>query len=233
MHHKFICKDNGIGMTEDFVSHITEDYVRAEDSRVSKIQGTGLGMSVVKGFTELMNGTLSIKSKLGEGSTFVVEIPFMQATKEQIEDILNPAENETDIYEKFTGKKVLLAEDNELNAEIATELLQSIGLTVDWAENGAIAVDRFNNSKLDEYFAIFMDMQMPVMDGVEATKTIRNSNRTDNGIPIFAMTANTFASDRKRCRDAGMNGYIAKPINIEVIVTTLNEETKDEDKKHK
>lgn len=230
---KFICKDNGIGMTEDFVSHITEDYVRAEDSRVSKIQGTGLGMSVVKGFTELMNGTLSIKSKLGEGSTFVVEIPFMQATKEQIEDILNPAENETDIYEKFTGKKVLLAEDNELNAEIATELLQSIGLTVDWAENGAIAVDRFNNSKLDEYFAIFMDMQMPVMDGVEATKTIRNSNRPDNGIPIFAMTANTFASDRKRCRDAGMNGYIAKPINIEAIVTTLNEETKDEDKKHK
>ena len=230
---RFTCSDNGIGMSEDFISHITEDYVRAEDSRVSKIQGTGLGMSVVKGFTELMNGTLKIKSKLGEGSTFIVEIPFMQATKEQIDEILNPAENETDIYEKFTGKKVLLAEDNALNAEIAIELLQSIGLTVDWAENGAVAVDCFNNSKVNEYFAIFMDMQMPVMDGVEATKSIRNSNRPDNGIPVFAMTANTFASDRKRCHDAGMNGYISKPINVEVIATTLNESTKDEDKKHK
>ena len=104
---------------------------------------------------------------------------------------------------------------------------------MDWAENGSKAVDQFEASDPGSYFAIFMDMQMPVMDGVEATKTIRNSNRPDNGIPIFAMTANTFASDRKRCRDAGMNGYIAKPINIEVIVTTLNEEMKDEDKKHK
>ncbi len=118
---------------------------------------------------------------------------------------------------------MLLAEDNDLNAEIAIELLQSIGLTVDWAENGAIAVDKFNASGVGEYYAVFMDMQMPVMGGIEATKRIRSSERADSNIPIFAMTVNTFASDKKRCKDAGMNGHIAKPINIEEITTNLIE----------
>ena len=116
-------------------------------------------------------------------------------------------------------------EDNALNAEIAIELLQSIGLQVDWADNGKIGVDKFEQSKLYEYFAVFMDMQMPLMDGLEATRTIRGSSREDSHVPIFAMTANTFAADRKKCYDAGMSGYIPKPIDLETITHVLEEET--------
>ena len=221
--YRFICKDNGIGMSEEFVKHMFEDYSRAEDSRVSKTQGTGLGLSVVKGFTDLMDGTVEVRSKLGKGTTFIVELPFAEATPEQREAVLHPASGEEPESLQFTGKKVLLVEDNALNAEIAIELLETIGLNVTWAENGQIGVDKFNQSRVGEYFAIFMDMQMPVMDGVEATRVIRNSTRPDNDIPIFAMTANTFASDRKICKDVGMNGYIAKPISVEDIEGTLRE----------
>lgn len=221
--YRFVCKDDGIGMSEEFVKHICEDYIRAEDSRVSKTQGTGLGMSVVKGFTELMGGSLAIESTPGEGSIFTVEIPFPNASEEQRKAILHPAADETE-EPFYTGKKILLVEDNVLNAEIATELLQSIGLKVDWADNGEVGVQKFEASEMKEYFAIFMDMQMPVMDGVEATKLIRQSSREDNDIPIFAMTANTFASDRKNCREAGMNGYIPKPVSIKNITDTLNGE---------
>lgn len=221
--YRFTCADDGIGMTEEFVQHICEDYTRAEDSRISKTQGTGLGMSVVKGLTDLMQGTLQIESKLDEGTTFTVEIPFPDATEEQKAAVLAPASEEEEEGSQFTGKRVLLVEDNALNAEIAIELLQSIGLTVEWAENGELGVNKYNDSRPGEYFAIFMDMQMPVMDGLEATRRIRGSERTDNNIPIFAMTANTFASDRKNCRDVGMNGYISKPINVKDIETTLKD----------
>ena len=223
--YRFTCTDNGIGMSEEFVKHICEDYARAEDSRVSKTQGTGLGMSVVKGFTEVMEGTLKIESELGKGSSFIVEIPFPDASEEQREAVLHPVADKNENAEEFSGKKVLLVEDNALNAEIAMELLESIGLTVDWADNGEVGVERYENSEIGEYFAVFMDMQMPVMDGVQATKMIRKSLRKDSDIPIFAMTANTFASDRKNCRDAGMNGYIAKPVSIKDITETLEGNT--------
>ena len=219
---RFTCKDDGIGMTKEFVAHITEDYTRAEDSRVSKVQGTGLGMAVVKGFVDLMNGTLEIESEPGKGSTFIVEVPFEKATPAQRMRVLNPPHKQENAGEEFTGKKALLAEDNSLNAEIAIELLQTMGLTIDWVENGAIAVNRLNNSKPGEYFAVFMDMQMPVMDGVEATRQIRASSHPDHNLPIFAMTANTFASDRQRCFDAGMSGYIPKPISVSEISTVLH-----------
>lgn len=220
--YRFTCSDNGIGMTEEFIQHIYEDYSRAEDSRVSKTQGTGLGMSVVKGFTDLMQGKLQIKSKPGEGSTFIVEIPFGEASEKQKAALSqkSSATGEEDTAQ-FMGRRVLLVEDNSLNAEIAIELLKSIGLSVDWAENGAVGLKRYQESAEKEYFAVFMDMQMPVMDGLEATKRIRKSDRSDNDIPIFAMTANTFASDRQSCKEAGMNGYIAKPISIKDIEGTL------------
>lgn len=217
--YRFSCKDNGIGMTKEFIEHICDDYARAEDSRISKAEGTGLGMSVVKGFTELMNGSLEIDSELGKGSTFSIEIPFKEAEKEESNAVLNVDAVETE--EIFCNQKVLLIEDNELNAEIAIELLQMIGLTVDWEENGKLGLERFLASKPNSYFAIFMDMQMPVMDGIEATKNIRNSNRSDRDIPIFAMTANTFANDRKKCQEAGMTGHIAKPIHLKEIKRAL------------
>ena len=220
--YRFTCRDNGIGMSRDFVQHICEDYTRAEDSRVSKTQGTGLGMSVVKGFTELMDGKLSIESELGKGSVFSVEIPFREASEEERAAVLRPVMEEEEKH-GYAGKKVLLVEDNALNAEIAMELLHMIGLDVDWAENGEIGIRRYESSQVDEYFAVFMDMQMPVMDGVTATKKIRASSRPDHDIPIFAMTANTFASDRRSCREAGMTGYIPKPVSVKDIESALTE----------
>ena len=221
--YQFFCKDDGIGMSEEFIQHICEEYTRAEDSRISKTEGTGLGMAVVKGFTELMHGTLQVKSKLGEGSCFIVEIPFQEASKEQKEALQNANAEDEERFKTFNGKRVLLVEDNELNAEIARELLEMIGLSVDWAENGKVGTERFEQSEEGYYMAIFMDMQMPVMDGVEATRLIRASNRRDHGIPVFALTANTFASDREKCKNAGMTGYISKPIHIRDIETALNE----------
>lgn len=220
--YRFTCADNGIGMTQEFIHHICEDYIRAEDSRVSKTQGTGLGMSVVKGFTELMGGTLAIQSRPGEGSTFTVELPFPEATPEERQTVLHPAALASD-RPAYVGRKVLLVEDNALNAEIAIELLNTVGLSVDWAENGKLGTERFEASRPDEYFAVFMDMQMPVMDGVTATKVIRASTRPDHDIPIFAMTANTFASDRRSCREAGMTGYISKPVSVKNIEDALTE----------
>ena len=221
--YRFTCKDTGIGMSEEFVEHICEEYSRAEDSRISTVEGTGLGMAVVKGFIELMKGTLQIESKLGEGSTFIVELPFEEATPQQKEAIRKTVVEDFTTYEQLEGKRVLLVEDNALNAEIATELLESLGLVVEWANNGSVGVDKFLESPEMTYFAIFMDMQMPVMDGIEATKSIRNSNRADSNVRIFAMTANTLEKDQQACMEAGMDGYISKPISLKAIVKAMNE----------
>ena len=221
--YRFICEDNGIGMTQEYLQHICEDYSRAGDSQTAATEGTGLGMSVVNGFTELMNGTLKVESEVGKGSTFTVEIPFEEPSIRERELVMG-FKNETDhLNEDFTGKKVLLVEDNELNAEIAQELLQSMGLEVDLAGNGEVAVAKFEQSELNEYFAIFMDMKMPVMDGVEAASLIRASKREDKDIIILAMTANTLARDRQSCEEVGMNGYISKPINLKDIESALKE----------
>ena len=221
-YYRFTCTDNGIGMSPEYIQHICEDYSRAEDSRVSKVQGTGLGMSVVKGFTDLMGGTLHIESEPTKGSTFIVEIPFPDASEIQREAVLHPVVKEDPDDIVYKGKKVLLVEDNALNAEIASELLQSIGLIVDWAENGKVGVEMYQNSETGEYYAVFMDMQMPVMDGLEATKRIRSSDRPDHNLPVFAMTANTFTIDRQKCKDAGMDGYIPKPVSLDIIKKTLS-----------
>lgn len=220
--YRFTCTDNGIGMDKEFVRHICEEYTRAEDSRISTSEGTGLGMSVVKGFTELMQGRLEIESERGKGSTFMVEIPFREPTIKEREKIKKSSE-ENISYHALKDRKVLLAEDNALNAEIAMELLQSIGLVVDWAENGEIAVRKFQQSAINTYSAIFMDMQMPVLNGIEATKRIRALDRADHDVVILAMTANTMSKDREFCEEAGMNGYISKPIHVKDIKRALAE----------
>lgn len=225
--YRFICADNGIGMTKEYLDHICEEYSRAEGKQVSSTEGTGLGMSVVKGFTELMGGTLKVESELGKGSTFIVEIPFGKPTIKERELVMSSKEEREAEEEDFKGKKVLLAEDNALNAEIAEELLSSIGLVVDIAEDGEKAVEKFEASDLHEYFVIFMDMQMPVLNGVEATKKIRALTRKDHNVWIIAMTANTLARDRKICEEAGMNGYITKPIHVKEIQRALKEYAKD------
>ena len=223
-HYCFRCEDNGIGMSQDYLKHICEEYSRAEDKQISVTEGTGLGMSVVKGFTELMHGTLQVESELGKGSTFIVDIPFGEPSIKERELVINSSEEQNLLPAGFKGKKVLLVEDNLLNAEIAMELLQSIGLIVELAENGKEAVQKYEESALHEYSVIFMDMQMPVMNGVEATKEIRASKRSDNDVLIIAMTANTLARDRKSCEEAGMNGYISKPIHLKEIGKTLKEQ---------
>ena len=219
--YRFTCEDNGIGMSSDYLQHICEEYSRADDKQISGMEGSGLGMSVVKGFTELMHGTLRVDSELGKGSTFVVEIPFGEPTIKERELVINANEEQDLLPPDFKGKKVLLAEDNVLNAEIAMELLQSIGLVVELAEDGEKAVRKYENSEINEYLAIFMDMQMPVMDGVEATKQIRSSKRSDHNICIIAMTANTLVRDRKICEEAGMDGYLSKPIHLKEIGKAL------------
>lgn len=210
-------------MTEKFIKHICDDYSRAEDSRTSQTGGTGLGMAVVKGFTDLMGGTLTVESEPGEGSVFVVELPFAEPVIKEREMVVGTADSEMQLNYDFQGKKVLLAEDNVLNAEIAMELLQSMGLSADVAENGEIAVQRYEESGIGEYYAVFMYMQMPVLDGISATKQIRASRRADHDILIFAMTANTLSRDQKICREAGMDGYISKPVNVKDIENALKE----------
>ncbi len=209
-------------MSEEFIRHIGEEYTRAEDSRISKTEGTGLGMAVVKGFVKRMGGTLNVQSKLGEGSTFTIELPLPPASEAQRKAVLSPAPEEMD-NTRYQGRHVLLVEDNALNAEIATELLKTIGFEVDWAADGKAGVEKFEQSAPGRYFAIFMDMQMPVMDGTEAARCIRASSRPDHTVPIFAMTANTFSSDRELCRKAGMDGYISKPVSLQDIETAIRD----------
>lgn len=216
----FVCSDNGIGMSKEFIAHISEEYVRAEDSRTSKVQGTGLGMSIVKGLTDIMGGTLKVESEPGKGSVFTVELPLAPASPEQREQFLAPSQDIVN-RQRLSGKRVLLAEDNPLNAEIAMELMQSLGIAVDWVENGALAVEKVQKSERGKYIAVFMDMQMPVMDGVEAAGKIRGSDCANHDIPVIAMTANTFEADKQRCRDAGMSGFISKPINSDAIASAL------------
>ena len=216
---RFVCRDNGIGMTQEYVEHIFEDYSRAQDSRISGTQGTGLGMSVVKGFTDLMHGKLNVESAPGVGSTFTVEIPFGKASDEQRQAVLDAKRGSELPDPRYVGKRILLAEDNALNAEIAMELLKTVGFEVDWVENGRIAADRVIGAEQGRYLAVFMDMQMPVMGGVEATRAIRAAGRLD--VPIIAMTANTFASDRERCKQVGMNGFVTKPISVKNILAAL------------
>ena len=211
--------DNGIGMSQEFQKHIFEPFERERTSTVSKVEGSGIGMGIVKKLVGLMGGTVEVESKIGVGSTFTVTIPCRIASEDEIQAkrAADPADRES-----LRGTRILLTEDNDLNAEIATELLQEEGCTVDRAKDGVECVDMLEKAANGTYQLILMDVQMPVMNGYDATKKIRRMEDPQKAnIPIVAMTANAFSEDKQVALDAGMNDHIAKPINMSVLVPTL------------
>lgn len=211
--------DNGIGMSQEFQKHIFEPFERERTSTVSKVEGSGIGMGIVKKLVGLMGGTVELESKIGVGSTFTVTIPCRIASEDEIQAKreINPSDQKC-----LCGTRILLTEDNDINAEIATELLQEEGCTVDRAKDGVECVDMLEKAANGTYQLILMDVQMPVMNGYDATKKIRRMDDPQKAnIPIVAMTANAFSEDRQVALDAGMNDHIAKPINMSVLVPTL------------
>ena len=211
--------DNGIGMSQEFQKHIFEPFERERTSTISKVEGSGIGMGIVKKLVGLMGGTVAVESKIGVGSKFTVTIPCRIASEDETQ-----AKRETNPSDQkcLRGTRILLTEDNDLNAEIATELLQEEGCTVDRAKDGVECVDMLEKAANGTYQLILMDIQMPVMNGYDAARKIRGLDDPQKAnIPIIAMTANAFTEDRQVALDAGMNDHIAKPINMNVLVPTL------------
>jgi CheY-like chemotaxis protein len=216
----FTCEDTGCGMTKEFLEHIWDNFSQERNSTDDSIKGTGLGMSISKLLVDSMGGEINVSSKLGEGSTFEIKIPCEIAEKPVvIEEKIDTAENQNHRNSKM---KILVAEDNELNAEILIEILESRGFEVLYAKNGRESVDVFSASAEGEIDVVLMDMQMPIMDGCEATREIRKMKRKDAGtVSIFACTANTFNEDREMAAASGMNDFLAKPIDINQLLKKL------------
>ena len=211
--------DDGIGMSQEFQQHIFEPFERERTSTVSKVEGSGIGMGIVKKLVGLMGGTVEVESKIGVGSTFTVTLPSRIVSEEetQAKRAADPADKES-----LRGTRILLTEDNDLNAEIATELLQEEGCTVDRAKDGVECVDMLEKAADGTYQIILMDVQMPVMNGYDAARKIRRLDDAQKAnIPIIAMTANAFSEDRQVALEAGMNDHIAKPIDMNILVPTL------------
>ena len=210
-------KDNGIGMSEEFQERIFDSFAREDSARVHRTEGTGLGMAITRYIVvDAMGGTIGVNSRRGEGSEFHVTLDLERA--EAAEEAETPAERSRDL----SGRHILVAEDNELNWEIASELLGEEGLILDWAENGQICVEMLQASPVGHYDAILMDVRMPVMGGYEATQVIRALEREDRDLPIIAMTADAFAEDVKRSLDCGMNAHVAKPIDVREVMRLLD-----------
>ena len=214
---EFICRDTGIGMTEEFQKHIFEPFAQENTGSRTKFAGTGLGMPISKKLIEKMGGTITFESAEGIGTTFVIRVPF------KIDLDADKREEQKDVSENsIKGLRILLAEDNELNMEIAEFVLQNEGADVTKAWNGQEVVELFRNSKPGEFNVILMDIMMPVMNGYEATKMIRSLDRDDaKKIPIIAMTANAFTEDRIRAKEAGMDEHLSKPIVIDEVIKTI------------
>ena len=214
---EFVCRDTGIGMTEEFQKHIFEPFAQEHTGSRTKFAGTGLGMPIAKNLVEKMGGAITFESEEGTGTTFVIRVPF------KIDMNADKCEKQKDVSEKsIKGLHILLAEDNELNMEIAEFMLQNEGAEVTKAWNGQEAVELFRKSKPGEFDVILMDIMMPVMNGYEATKKIRSLDREDaKMIPIIAMTANAFTEDRLRAKEAGMDEHIAKPVDGKLLINII------------
>ena len=211
--YEFVVSDTGIGMDEDFLLRVFDPFERAKNTTASGIYGTGLGLTIAKSMIEVMGGTITVHSELNKGSTFTVAVSLRTKTKSNG----NGEEN----GEELTGKKILIVEDNPLNLEIETELLQDYGFIVDTAVNGQIAVDKIKEAKKGDYDLILMDIQMPVLDGRAASKAIRALNSELSAIPIIALSANAFDSDKILSLQAGINAHLNKPIDMPVLIDAM------------
>ena len=218
----FVCEDTGIGMNPEYLPHIFDEFSREHTTTENKVSGTGLGLSIVKSFVELMNGKIHVESELGKGTKFTVEIPLELASEEDVcKKELPEQAFRTD---KNIGKRILLAEDNELNAEIAMELLKEEGFLIDWVKDGQECFDKLEESDDGYYDLILMDIQMPILNGYYTTAKIRQmENQKKAATPIVAMTANSFDEDIEMTKKAGMNGFIAKPLDSEKMFTILKQ----------
>ena len=214
-------EDNGYGMTQEYLKTIFDVFTRAENSTTNKVQGTGLGMAITKNLVELMGGTIEVFSEVDKGSLFRVDMELSISEHQSGRQTEGPGvDTDTDKegQNSLQGLNFLAAEDNEINAEILSEILSMEGAGCVIAENGRMVLDRFRESEEGEFDAILMDVQMPVMNGYDATRAIRALDRRDAGeIPIFAMTANAFAEDEKEALHAGMNFHLAKPVDVELL----------------
>lgn len=216
---KIVVADNGRGIGKDYIPHLFEPFSRECSSSESGVVGTGLGLSIVKSLLDMMGGEIEVESELGKGTTITLTLAhkiveeqggLKKQVLEQIPDV-----------SRLKGKRILLAEDNELNAEISTTMLEDLGLLIEQAKDGQIALDMITNAREGYYDVVLMDIQMPNMDGYEATRRIRNLSGEKAQIPIIAMTANAFEEDRQEAFFAGMNGHVAKPVNIRILMETL------------
>lgn len=225
----FTVEDNGIGMDPDFLNYIFVPFSRADDSKVRRVQGTGLGMSIAQGIVSAMNGNIQAESRKGQGSRFIVTLNLKIADSDQVAEhrmagfeIQDGPGSDTRCSDRLRGKRLLLVEDNELNMEIAETILTEAGFAVENAENGKEALDMFLASEPGYYQAVLMDLQMPVMDGYTAAKEIRSSTHPQAlKVPVIALTANAFAEDMAKALAAGMNDHVSKPIDYKRLISVL------------
>lgn len=220
--YRFTIEDTGIGMSKEYLPHIFEEFSREHTSTESKVIGTGLGLPIVKSLVDLMGGTIEVSSEVAVGTKTIIILPFL-VSEEECKDAVQEQQESTKLLTLLMGKRILLAEDNELNAEIAFTILEEEGLKVEWAEDGIKCLEMLKKVPEDYYDMILMDIQMPNMDGYRTTEEIRSLPDKRAQIPIVAMTANVFDEDKKKAYEAGMNGYIVKPIDTKAIFSTLGE----------
>ena len=224
--YKVVVEDNGIGMSQDYLPHIFEEFSREHTSTETRVAGTGLGLPIVKSLVDRMGGTIEVESEEGKGTRFIMKFSFPVSLENQVRE--KEKQNIPDITEKLEGKRILLAEDNELNAEIADTVLEETGIKVKHVEDGIQCIEELKKMPEKYYDVILMDVQMPNMDGYTATQRIRDLDDSRAEIPIIAMTANAYDEDRRKAQEAGMDGFLAKPLDVDEMMRLLAQIIKTE-----
>lgn len=224
--YKVVVEDNGIGMSQDYLPHIFEEFSREHTSTETRVAGTGLGLPIVKSLVDRMGGTIEVESEEGKGTRFIMKFSFPVSLENQVRE--KEKQNIPDITEKLKGKRILLAEDNDLNAEIAETVLVEAGIEVKRVEDGLQCIEELKKMPENYYDVILMDVQMPNMDGYTATQRIRDLDDSRAEIPIIVMTANAYDEDRRKAQEAGMDGFLAKPLDVDEMMRLLGKITKTE-----